>query len=134
MPVRAVRTTRVSCPRALSSSAGLVLLLTLLLAVAGCGSTSGTGGGAGGSSGGGGGGQSSQLTLSGAVSGVISSVGICAPAANDLFKPVWTATIGGKLYLFQLALTHYHGAATYTTDMTEGSPAVDLTSELDGTG
>jgi hypothetical protein len=36
-------------------------------------------------------------------------------------------------HLFQIAITHYKGAATYTTDKTEGSPAVDLTSEADAT-
>jgi hypothetical protein len=107
----------------------VVLSLALLLALAACGTDSS--GQPGGSAGGG---QSSSLTLSGAVSGTISGVGTCAPASGDLFKPVWTATIGGKLYLFQLAITHYKGAATYTTDQTEGSPAVDLTSEADGTG
>ncbi|MGZ3583118.1 MAG: hypothetical protein ACXVCT_10240 [Ktedonobacterales bacterium] len=108
------------------------LLLTLVLALAGC-ATNGTtdSNQPNGSSGPG---KSSAITLSGAVTGTISSVGTCAPASSDLFKPVWTATIGGKLYLFQLVLTHYKGAGSYTTDQTEGSPAIDLTSESDGAG
>ncbi len=117
-----IRTARV---RALPSFVALALLLTL--AACGGGSSDQSGGP-------GSGGQSSSLALSGAVTGAIASVGTCALAAGDLFKPVWTETIGGKLYLFQIVIAHYKGAATYTTDQTEGSPAVDLTSEADGAG
>jgi hypothetical protein len=114
----------------------LTLALVLLSALAACGSagTSGTGSASPNGSGGNGSTAASHLTLAGAVTGTIASVGTCSPASDALFKPVWTETIGGKLYLFQIALTHYTGASTYTTGQTEGSPTVDLTSESDGTG
>lgn len=118
-------------------SASLVLLsLALLLALSACGAgnPSSTSGGSNPSGSTGSAGQASHLTLTGAVTGSIATVGSCSPASGGLFKPVWTPTLGGKLYLFQIALTHYKGAGTYTTDQTEGSPTVDLTSESDGTG
>ena len=120
----------------LHMAASVALAVAFLCALAACGSagTTSTGSASQNGSGGSGSTAASHLTLAGAVTGSIVSVGTCSPASDGLFKPVWTETIGGKLYLFQIALTHYTGAGHYTTDQTEGSPTVDLTSESDGTG
>lgn len=121
MGMRTARVPRVPRVHALRSVA--VVLFARLFALAACGTTSSDQSGAPGSS------QSSKLNLTGAVTGAIASVGACVPASGSLFKPVWTETIGGKLYLFQIAITHYKGAAT--VPFQDGQPS-SLACEIPG--
>jgi hypothetical protein len=76
-----------------------------------------------------GGGQASQVAVTGAVTGTIASVGTCHVETGNQFRAVWTETIGGTLYLFQIVAPQFNAAGAFQTGTTEGSPAVSLTAQ-----
>ncbi len=118
--------------KALARRSIAVALLSLMASLAACGGASSastgtntSGGSAGGSA------TASSVRLSGTITGVLKNAANCAKE-SDQNTIVITDTINGKLYLFQIVATHYHGAGTYTTGTTEGEPVVNITDEASG--
>ncbi len=124
MVLRSARLLRVPwVPRVHVLRSVFIVLFARLFALAACGTTSSDQSGGPRSS------QSSKLNLTGMVTGAIASVGTCAPASGGFFKPIWTETVGGKLSLFQRAITHYKGTAT--VPFQDGQPS-SLAREIPG--
>jgi hypothetical protein len=59
------------------------------------------------------------ITLSGAVTGMITSVGSC-PAMSQAFSSTWTATLGGAQYTLTVAVDDGHPDSTYYAGVANG--------------